>query len=92
MTTTLPIKDLPVTEVLGASAMRTVRGGSPSSPSFTSFMSLLDAVKLDMTLMASQLIGRTQNVVNMNGYNTAFGEGMASQVSSTQNAKNDIHR
>lgn len=91
MTATLTIKDLPVTEELGASAMRTVRGGSLSSQYFVPFMASLDAVKLETTLMASQLIGQTQNVVNMNGSNTAYANGIQSHVTSTQNASNNIY-
>ncbi|EHP38576.1 hypothetical protein OR16_36265, partial [Cupriavidus basilensis OR16] len=39
-----------------------------------------------------QLIGQTQNVVNMNGNNTAFADDIKSHVSSTQNAQNNIYR
>ncbi|NUA32057.1 hypothetical protein [Cupriavidus basilensis] len=86
MTTTLAIKDLSVTEELDARAMRAVRGG------FVPFMPVFSSVKLDSTFNAQQLIGQTQNVVNMNGNNTAFADDIKSHVSSTQNAENNIYR
>ncbi|WP_454721508.1 MULTISPECIES: hypothetical protein [Cupriavidus] len=88
MTTTLAIKDLSVTEQLDARAMRAVRGGTVFLP----VLPVFSAVKIDSTFNASQLIGQTQNVVNMNGNNTAFADGIHSHVDSTQNATNNIYR
>ncbi|WP_459574019.1 hypothetical protein, partial [Cupriavidus sp. 8B] len=67
-------------------AMRAVRGG------FVPFLPVFSAVKIDSTFNASQLIGQTQNVVNMNGNNTAFADDIKSHVTSTQNAQNNIYR
>lgn len=53
---------------------------------------MFSAVKVDSTFNASQLIGQTQNVVNMNGNNAAFVDGIRSHVDSTQNATNNIYR
>ncbi|MGO4580226.1 hypothetical protein AB4Z48_29770 [Cupriavidus sp. 2TAF22] len=88
MTTTLAIKDLSVTEELDAGAMSTVRGGT----GFVPFVPVFSSVKLDSTFNASQLIGQTQNVVNMNGNNAAFVDDIKSHVNSTQNAQNNIYR
>ncbi|MDF3839525.1 hypothetical protein P3W85_42305 [Cupriavidus basilensis] len=86
MNTTLTIQDLPVTEALDSRAMRAVRGG------YMPFLPVFSTVKLDSTFNASQLIGQTQNVVNMNGNNTAFAADIKSHVDSTQNASNNIYR
>ncbi|MBB1635251.1 hypothetical protein A9975_30925 [Cupriavidus sp. UME77] len=86
MTTILAIKDLSVTEELDARAMRAVRGG------FVPFMPVFSLTKIDSNFNASQLIGQTQNVVNMNGNNTAFADDIKSHVTSTQNASNNIYR
>ena len=86
MTSTLAIKDLPVTEELDTRAMRAVRGG------FVPFMPVFSLTKIDSSFNASQLIGQTQNVVNMNGNNAAFVDDIKSRVDSTQNAQNNIYR
>lgn len=86
MTSTLAIKDLSLTEELDASAMRAVRGG------YAPFLPVFGGLKLDSFFNASQLISQAQSVVNMNANNAAFDEGIGSQVSSTQNAKNNIYR
>ena len=86
MTSTLAIKDLPVTEELDTRAMRAVRGG------FVPFMPVFSLTKIDPSFNASQLIGQTQNVVNMNGNNAAFVDDIKSRVDSTQNAQNNIYR
>ncbi|WP_231586558.1 hypothetical protein [Cupriavidus basilensis] len=65
-----------------------VRGGTVFLP----VLPVFSAVKIDSTFNASQLIGQTQNVVNMNGNNTAFADGIRSHVDSTQNATNNIYR
>ncbi|QOT74890.1 hypothetical protein [Cupriavidus basilensis] len=85
MTTILAIKDLSVTEELDTRAMRAVRGG------FVPFMPAFSLTKIDSTFNAQQLIGQTQNVVNMNGNNTAFADDIKSHVTSTQNASNNIY-
>ncbi|WP_420996702.1 hypothetical protein ACKI2N_011440 [Cupriavidus sp. 30B13] len=88
MQTTLAIKDLSVTEELDARAMRAVRGGTVFLP----VLPVFSAVKVDSTFNASQLIGQTQNVTNMNGNNAAFVDGIRSHVDSNQNATNNIYR
>jgi len=65
-----------------------VRGGTVFLP----VLPVFSAVKIDSTFNASQLIGQTQNVVNMNGNNAAFVDGIRSHVDSTQNATNNIYR
>ncbi|MGO4332389.1 hypothetical protein AB4Z48_39220 [Cupriavidus sp. 2TAF22] len=83
--TTIAIQDLSVTEELDAGAMCAVRGG------FVPFMPVFSSVKVDSTFNASQLIGQTQNVANMNGNNAAFVDDIKSRVTSTQNAQNNIY-
>ncbi len=91
---TLNIKDLPKTEELNADEMAAVSGGTagcgtPTSclpPGWTPFVNS----PTDIAFNASQMLGQTQNVLNNNGNNVAFANGISSTVNPTQTGSNNI--
>jgi hypothetical protein len=90
---TLNIKDLPKTEELNADEMAAVSGGTASCgtpsclpPGWTPFVNS----PTDIAFNASQMLGQTQNVMNNNGNNVAFANGISSTVNPTQTGSNNI--
>jgi hypothetical protein len=85
---TLMIKDLARTEELDRAAMAEVKGGTLYWPwpvyGYSSYES-------NTVFSAEQLIGQSQSVINNNGNNAAFVEGITSTVTPTQTANNNIN-
>ena len=96
--TTLLIKDLAIASDLDRSAMASVSGGYYKAPgSYMPSVSLPTYDKsgygysTDFKFDASQAIGQSQNVLNNNGNNVAFVDGISSTVNPTQTADNSIN-
>jgi hypothetical protein len=91
--TTLIIKDLAVTEELDRSAMAGVQGGMFKCAPVSCFPT--DSFPADIkpssfSFDATQMLGQTQNVLNNNGNNVAFANGITSTVNPTQHGSNNI--
>jgi len=98
--TTLLIKDLAIVSDLDRSAMASVSGGSsyykaPSCyvPTYCPpvYEKPASYTPSSFSFDASQMIGQSQNVMNNNGNNVAFANGIHSTVNPTQSANNNIN-
>lgn len=104
--TTLTIKDLAIASDLGRAEMASVSGGCYKVPASCWTPSYCpsgygapgyEAPKpyggspTSFSFDASQSIGQSQNVVNNNGNNAAFVNGITSTVNPTQTANNSIN-
>jgi hypothetical protein len=84
---TLTIKDLPVAAELDRKAMAGVQGGHLGR---ALLLPVFGVSKSSFSVDASQAIGQSQDVVNMNGNNVAFAGDIHSTVKPTQSANNSI--
>lgn len=104
--TTLLIKDLAHAADLDAQAMTAVRGGysccapgyglpqsygAPYSAPYSPPYAAPYGKPSNMSFDASQVLNQSQNVINNNGNNAAFVNGISSTVSPTQTGSNNIN-
>ncbi len=97
--TTLLIKDLAAATDLDTAEMASVSGGyykmpscwTPTYPAPEYKPEPYKAHPTSFSFDASQSIAQSQNVVNNNGNNVAFANGITSTVNPTQTANNNIN-
>ena len=88
--TTLHITDLSVAEALDTRAMSAVRGGTYKGMPAHMLPYFGGVSKNEFSFNAEQVIGQSQDIVNNNGNNVAFANGITSTVNPTQSANNKI--